>query len=275
MTGTGVLCVGDVMLDVVVDGALPEPGGDAPARIALHGGGSAANTAAWLAFAGAPVVWAGRVGRDAAGAAVAEELRAAGVDVRVVLDDERPTGVCVVLVGPGGERTMLSDRGANAALAPAGLIEEAAWVHVSGYADAQPAVDRARAAGVGVSVDPGPPARPVRGAGLLLPNLAEARALTGTDDPEAAARRLAAGGGEVVVTLGAGGALWSDGERVVRVPAAPAPVVADTAGAGDAFAAGLLHARLAGADPAEQLAAGTALAARCVGGVGARPQSAA
>ena len=71
--------------------------------------------------------------------------------------------------------------------------------------------------------------------------------------------------------LGAQGALWSDGERVLRQAAEPAEAV-DTTGAGDAFAAGLLAARAAGAEPAEQLAAGCALAARAVGVPGARPR---
>lgn len=74
----------------------------------------------------------------------------------------------------------------------------------------------------------------------------------------------------MVVTLGAAGALWSDGEHVLRVPAAAAECV-DTTGAGDAFAAGLLAARAGGAEPREQLVAGCALAARAVGVSGARP----
>ena len=74
----------------------------------------------------------------------------------------------------------------------------------------------------------------------------------------------------MVVTLGADGALWSDGERVLRAPAVRGGGV-DTTGAGDAFAAGLLAARADGAEPAEQLAAGCALAARAVGVPGARP----
>ena len=51
------------------------------------------------------------------------------------------------------------------------------------------------------------------------------------------------------MTLGADGALWSDGERVLRAPAVAAECV-DTTGAGDAFAAGLLAARADGAEPA-------------------------
>ena len=69
--------------------------------------------------------------------------------------------------------------------------------------------------------------------------------LAGTDDAEAAARALTAHAREVVVTLGAEGALWTDGAAVVRAPAVAAVRGADTTGAGDAFAAGLLAARLA------------------------------
>ena len=69
--------------------------------------------------------------------------------------------------------------------------------------------------------------------------------LAGTGDPEAAARALTAHAREVVVTLGAEGALWTDGDAVVRAPARRGRRAVDTTGAGDAFAAGLLAARLA------------------------------
>jgi sugar/nucleoside kinase (ribokinase family) len=109
------------------------------------------------------------------------------------------------------------------------------------------------------------------GAGLLLPNASEAHALTGDSDPEAAARALAARCGEVVVTLGPGGALWTDGDEVLRAAAAVVEQVEDTAGAGDAFAAGFLKERASGTSTAEALAAGCILAARAVNQPGARP----
>ena len=85
---------------------------------------------------------------------------------------------------------------------------------------------------------------------LLLPNEREAEVLGERD--------------EMVVKLGAAGARWGD----VHVPAEPVEVV-DTTGAGDAFAAGLLGARLEGADRTAALEAGCAAAAR-VGGAGRR-----
>jgi ribokinase len=74
-----------------------------------------------------------------------------------------------------------------------------------------------------------------------------------------------------VVTLGAEGALWTDGADRVRVAAEPVGEVLDTTGAGDAFAAGLLAARLGGAAPPEALAAGCRLAATALVSSGGRP----
>jgi sugar/nucleoside kinase (ribokinase family) len=162
-------------------------------------------------------------------------------------------------------------------------------LHVAGYAvlhsgsrtAALGMIARARAGGIPFSVDPSsavPLARVgaqrfmewVGGAALLIPNRAEAEVLTGMADPEAGARALCgARVAEVVVKLGAGGALWTDGRALLRVRARPVPE-ADTTGAGDAFAAGLLAARLAGAAPGEALEAGCALAGRAVTQAGAR-----
>jgi ribokinase len=261
-----------------------------PARIGLHGGGSAANAAAWLAAAGAEPVLIARIGDDERGRSARDELRAAGVDARLATDPELPTGTCLVLVGPDGERTMAPDPGANEALRDADLPDEllaaGGHLHVSGYAllrdgsrpAARDAIARARAAGMSVSVDPSSSALlsadfldHAEGATLLLPNASEAHALTGDSDPELAARELARRFGEVVVTLGAAGALWTDGEAVLRAAAEPVESVVDSTGAGDAFAAGLLGERIRGAGVAEALAAGCRLAARAVASPGARP----
>jgi sugar/nucleoside kinase (ribokinase family) len=212
------------------------------------------------------------------------------------LDGERATGTCVVVIGADGERTMLPDRGANLALAPddvsAELFVPGGHLHLSGYvllhdgprAAGLAALDHARAAGMTVSIDPASAAPLVAcgvervlswvgGADVLLPNLDEARVLTGADEPEAAARALVvrAGAREVIVTLGASGALWTDGRDVLRVAAPDATRVVDTTGAGDAFAAGWLAARRSGLEPPAALSAACALGSRAVARAGARP----
>jgi ribokinase len=286
-----IVVLGDVMVDVVVRLSGPlVPGSDAPAVIRFHGGGSAANTAAWLAAASADPVLVGRVGDDERGRGARDELRMAGVDARLAADPELPTGTCVVIVGPDGERTMAPDAGANDALSdadlPDGLLGSGGHLHVAGYAllragsrpAARSAISRALESGMTVSVDPSSAALlspsfldDAEGAGLLLPNADEAQALSGEPDPERGARALAQRFGELVVTLGADGALWTDGRETVRDQAVPVEVAVDSTGAGDAFAAGLLTARLDGAAPAEALAAGCRLAAEAVARPGGRP----
>ena len=240
-------------------------------------------------MAGAPVALVARAGDDPAGRAAAADLGALGVDVRCAVDEERPTGTCVVLVAADGERTMFPDPGANGALAagdlPDDLLGAGDHLHVAGYAllrdgsrdAALSAIERAVAAGMSTSLDPSSAAllsgglrQLGKGVGLLVPNVLEARVLAGVEDPADAARALAESFREVVVTLGEEGALWTNGADVVRVAAEPAEVV-DTTGAGDAFAAGLLAARLRGVDPGQALSAGCALAARAIASTGARP----
>lgn len=75
---------------------------------------------------------------------------------------------------------------------------------------------------------------------------------------------------EVVVKLGAGRRGLGPGDEVRPVPAVTTGVV-DTTGAGDGFAAGLLAARLAGADIDAALHAAVRLGAVAVGRVGGPP----
>jgi sugar/nucleoside kinase (ribokinase family) len=77
---------------------------------------------------------------------------------------------------------------------------------------------------------------------------------------------------EVVVKLGADGVVWAGrGRDPVHAPAEHVELV-DPTGAGDAFTAGLLAARLAGAGVTESLRAGARLGARAVTQLGARPR---
>jgi len=294
-----VVVVGDIATDVVARLSGPlRKGSDSSAVVATYGGGSAANVAAWLAVAGVRTTFLGRVGADTAGRAQVDELTRAGVDVRVQVDPVRPTGCVVVLVAEDGERTMLPDRGANATLSPADLPadvfgNQSGHLHLSGYpllhessrAGALAALELAWDGRMTVSVDPSS-AAPLAAVGpaqflewthaadLCLLNLDEAEVLAGPGRPEALARWLSHEHyREVVVKLGADGALWASDDRVVKVPAGPAPVI-DTTGAGDAFAAGFLSAWQIAGPPDEALRAGSRLAAACVAQVGARPPSA-
>ncbi|MGY1711574.1 carbohydrate kinase family protein [Geodermatophilus sp. SYSU D00758] len=287
------MVVGDLATDVVaVLAGEPAPRSDRPAAIRTRGGGAGANVAVHLARLGTPVVLAGCVGDDPAGTALLAELAGAGVRPAVRVVPGQPTGTIISLVEPGGQRSMLADRGANLALEPADVPcpVPGGHLHLSGYTLLDPrsrpaglaALAAAAGAGCTVSVDPAsadPLARygvgrwlaDTAAATLVLPNADEARLLTGCADPADAARALAARHPVAVVTLGGDGALWAAGDRLVHRPALPAAVV-DTTGAGDAFAAGLLSVWLTDrdGDPSRALDAGLARAAEVVAGTGAR-----
>ena len=289
-----VVVVGDVMVDVLALMSAPlAHGSDTPSRVSTSGGGSAANVAAWLAAQGVHTTYVGRVGDDTLGRQAVAALEQVGVDVRVQISD-RPTGTCIVLVEPDGQRSMLPDTGANATLAAADLPPEVfrpgAHLHLSGYPllhheardAALTALSLAHEVAMTVSIDPSSAAlleaagAPTflgwtQSADLLLANEDEARLLSSQVSAREAAATLATHYREVVVKLGDRGALWHGGFIGASAPAEIGVEVLDTTGAGDAFAAGFLTSWLLHPEPESALAAGNRLAAQAVSRLGARP----
>jgi sugar/nucleoside kinase (ribokinase family) len=286
-----VLIVGDVMTDVIVrpEGPLAR-GSDRRAKIRIKPGGSAANQAAWLASFGVAVDLVARVGL-ADMKAESQSLAQAGVTPHLAGDPERPTGRLVALIDANGERSFYSDRAANEALSPAdipdALIEGASLIHLSGYSFFAPSPRAAaldvmrRAGGRPVSVDPASAAFLreagaetflgwTRGAAILFPNEDEAAALTGAAEPKTQCERLAALYPLVVIKRGADGCVAAAGARRWRV-AAPNAQAIDATGAGDAFAAAFLAARLQGADILPALERAVAAGSQAVAQVGGRP----
>ena len=290
-----ILVIGDVMRDIVVRPEGPiAAGADTRASIRVLPGGSAANAAAWLADEGPDVRLAARVGRDD-GEMLAARLAAEGVDARLGMDDARPTGMLVTLVATDGERSFLTDRGANEAFAvadlPDALLDGTDLVSVSGYALFAPgpraAVLRllatARERGIPFAVDPathswlaeagaGEFLGWTAGARFILANDAEAAVLTGTNDAQEQCNRLLQRYPIVAIKRGAEGALAAERESGVRISVrAPSADVVDTTGAGDAFLAGFLAAYLRGEGLAAAVERGVELGSRAVSHLGGRP----
>ena len=288
------ICLGDIMLDIAAVLAGPLAlGSDTPAPISFSHGGSAANTAAWLAGLGVPCVFAGRVGADSFGRDAVAALRSHGVLPQVSVDPDTPTGVCLVLIGPDGERTMVPSAGANATLRAADLgsdlLSAEDHLHLSGYAllaegsraAALYALRQAGAVGASISVDAAS-AGPIRAVGphrfldwlpagaLLLANTDELAALTGTADQDAGIAAVVARGLDVALKCGSRGSVLGTAAGLWRSATEPVEVL-DSTGAGDAFAAGLLAALWSGAELIDALAEGNRLGAVAVGRLGARP----
>lgn len=277
----GILVVGDVIDDTVVIPSRPiRPDTDTASTIRRVAGGSAANTAAWLAALGADVTFVGAVNR-----ADVERHTALlpGVDVHLQAVDAA-TGAIIVIV-QGAERSMLTDRGANAELDFGAIPDELmrAHVHLTGHSMAASDgtasarfLRRAKASGATVSVSPGSVAyiealgaerfgEVIAGADVVFASLAEGAALAGAAEPTAIAARVQAP--TLVLTLGADGVIV-EGEHFAAVTA---PTAIDPTGAGDAFCAGFLARWVKDHDAAAAARAGTEVAARAVGVVGGRP----
>lgn len=264
-----------VCLGILVADAIARPVDELPERgtlglvdeIALRGGGCALNTASVLAKLGLHAAVVGKVGPDALGDFVLALLRDRGVDVGGVLrDPAAPTSATVVLVDSRGERTFLHLPGANGALRADELDRDLLFagraLHVAGslvmpLLDGEPTAEilrEARARGLLTSLDTVfdatgrwervLPSLPL--VDLFTPGLAEARALTGEDEPERIAAWLRERGvRELALTMGADGC-YAAGEGFEGF-LDPFPVQAvDGTGSGDAFAAGLLYGKLAG-----------------------------
>lgn len=263
-----IVVVGDLVLDAVLVPERPlESGTDVPGRVLLRQGGSAANTARWLARLGARTSLVAAVGRDPIGRALVAAIRDDGVVARVVRIPGQPTGRIGVSVGPGGERSFVADRGAADQLRPEDVrpawFSSADIVHLPAYSLlGEPlglaglrAVELGRAGGALVSLDLasiGPLlARGRRAAralvtkvraDLLFATAAETEALLGryaVDDlleyaPIAVVKRGAQGA--TVLALEPGG------ERLRFEVATKAVPTTDSTGAGDAFDAGFLVA---------------------------------
>jgi sugar/nucleoside kinase (ribokinase family) len=264
-----------VCLGILVADAIARPVDALPARgelalveeIALRAGGCALSTASALARLGLRAAVCGKVGLDPLGDFLVAQLDERGVDRGgVIRDPDLPTSATVVLVSGDGERTFLHLPGANAALRAGELDSELLFagraLHVGGALvmpalDGEPAaalLGRARARGLLTSLDTAFDAtgrwervRPcLPHLDLACPSLAEARAISGRDDAAAAAAWFRESGvREVAVKLGPDGC-YAAGEGFEGHVAAHAVEAVDGTGAGDAFAAGLLAAKLAG-----------------------------
>ena len=275
------------------------PGSDTPSVIRACPGGAAAGQAAWMAHLGARVTFAGRVGvRDAE--YHRRELARFGVDAHLAEDDQAGTGTIVIMVAPDGERTMFTDRGANLRLRradlPAGVFDDAAVLHLTGYTFFEPALlevalwllEQARSRDMAITIDPASAAFLARlepgaflhwtqGAAVCFPNRDEAAVLAGEADPVTMAARLTQHYRLVLLKLGADGCLLAvPGEPPVAIPAHPAQA-RDSTGAGDAFCGAFMSRWLAaGPDPraADLVIAAefaTRIAASVVTRLGGRP----
>jgi len=278
----------------------PRPGTRLAAAESLTLGtaGAEANVARTLSSLGARVAWVGALGADPLGDRIVADLAASGVDVsQVIRDASAPTGLYLkdtdrkdidlkhtdeprssrmyyyrsnsaaskldaALLPLLPRSTVLHLTGITAAISPGGLqLTRAALLGphhavVSFDVNHRPALWRGRDAAPVL-------AELANAADLVFVGLDEAAALWGTGTGESV-RKLLPGPAVVVVKDGEIGATAHlvGGESVFE--AAQVVEVVEPVGAGDAFAAGYLHALILGKTVSQRLIAGHAAAARAL-----------
>ncbi len=253
-------------------------------------GGKGANQAVAAARLGAQVSMIGCVGSDAYGEALRGALLAEQIDCQAVSTVDGSSGVALIVVDDSSQNTIVIVPGANGALTTEAIDRFESVIHAADVlicqlevpdASVGHALKRGRELGKTVILNPAPASRPLpsdwyASIDYLIPNESEASALSGLsvdslDTAQAAATRLIAlGAGKVIITLGAQGSLFADGQRFEHFPA-PAVKAVDTTAAGDTFVGGFAAALAAGQDEVQAIRFGQVAAALSVTRAGAQP----
>lgn len=258
-------------------------------------GGSAANTMCGVSSFGGRAAYVGKVSGDDLGNVFGHDLRAVGVRFAPGMPDGvTPTGRCVIVVTPDGQRTMNTYLGVSSFLCPSdvdlGLVASAKVLYMEGYLfDRDDAKEAFRAA-----------ARAARAAGrivsltlsdsfcvdrhrddfralvrdecnLVFGNAEELISLYEVDSFDAAIAALRADGTMGAVTRGKDGSVVVTADEVIEIAVEPVAQVLDTTGAGDLYASGFLYGLTQGLSLAECGRLGSIAAAEVISHVGARP----
>ena len=258
-----IIVVGSLNADLVVRvPRFPQPGETISGEdLSIIPGGKGANQAVAAARQGTSVSMLGRVGNDSFGPELVNNLKQNHVDTsHVQIDKTSSTGTATIIVDSNGQNVIVLSPGGNGKVVPADMNEVA-------FSDYQilllqleipletvlSAARRAKESGLRILLNPAParslPDELISMTDFILPNEGELSLLTGqavndiSSAEKAAKVLLARGAQNVIVTLGAKGALIVSMEQVTHVNTYQVDVV-DTTAAGDAFIGGFASALL-------------------------------
>jgi ribokinase len=258
-----ILVVGSINADLVVRAPrFPEPGETISGEdLQIIPGGKGANQAVAAARQGASVSMIGRVGNDSFGPELINNLKQNNVNTsRVQIDSESATGTATIIVDANGQNSIVLSAGGNGRVSSADVNSASFSDHRLLLLQLEipietvlAATQRAKERGLRVVLNPAP-ARPlpdelISTPDFIVPNESELSLLTDLavkDLPsteKAAKALLERGAQNVIVTLGANGALLVTHTEVTHVDTYKVDVI-DTTAAGDAFIGGFASALL-------------------------------
>jgi len=260
-------------------------------------GDSGANTIVGVASFGGRAGFIGKIADDQFGQIFGHDIRTAGVTFTTpaAAKGSEPTGRCLVLVTPDGQRTMNTFLGISPQLGggevDADLIASARIVYLEGYLFDRPeakaafrqAAEMAAKAGRQVALSLSDAVCVDRhraeflelirdSVDILFANEAEITSLYQTKSFDEAARRARADTKLAALTRSEKGSVILGEGKSIAVPAAPVAKVVDTTGAGDLYAAGFLYGVATGRDLETAGRLGSLAAAEIISHIGARPE---
>jgi ribokinase len=287
-----VVVIGSLNMDLVTRAPRLPVGGETLIghSFATVSGGKGANQAVAAARLGAQVAMVGCVGNDDYGVQLRDALLGEQIDCQAVSTVDGSSGVALIVVDDNSQNAIVIVAGANGAMTPAVIdrfdaVLQAADVIICQLeipdATVGHALKRARALGKIVILNPAPASRPLpadwfAAIDYLIPNESEAAALSGMPvdslqtAESAASRLIGMGAGKVIVTLGAQGSLFANGQGFEHFPA-PKVQAVDTTAAGDTFVGGFAAALANGQSEATAIRYGQIAAALSVTRAGAQP----
>ena len=234
----------------------------------LGPGGKGSNQAVAAARSGAQVAFISKLGPDPFGEIARTLYRTEGIDTQFIFSTPNPTGAAAILIDAAkGENAIVVFPGACFELTPAEVDQAAELIAASAIfvaqlelplATVEHGLRLAHSQGIPTILNPAP-AAPLPETiyplcDYLTPNESEAATLTGIPVTDLASAERAAiallnrGVRNVILTLGAQGALIKNSTLTHHVPAIDAGPVVETTGAGDAFNGGLAIALAEGRD---------------------------
>ena len=285
-----IIVVGSLNTDLVVRAPrFPKPGETISGEdLQIIPGGKGANQAVAAARQGMSVAMVGRVGNDSFGPELIDNLKRNNVNAsHVQIDSESATGTAIIVVAEEGQNSIVLSAGGNGKVNSEDLVD----VPFSDYKllllqleipieTVLSAARGAKESGLRVLLNPAParslPDELLSLPDFIVPNESELGLLTGlpvNDIPsaKAAAKSLLERSiKNVIVTLGAKGALIVNQEITKHIPPFQVKVV-DTTAAGDAFIGGFASALLQDKSLEEAVRYGCACGALATTKLGAQP----
>ncbi len=244
-----------------------------PSAIHIKAGGVGRNIAHNIAKLGGAVSLLSVIGKDVHGDMLLAETAAAGVDVSMLLRVDQPSGIYLAILDHNGE--LISAANDMRYLTSAMIAAQSRAIATADFVIADCNLDDACLRAIThtkIIIEPVSVSKSKKLIELLqhreiylaTPNLDQIESLTGTRNPEAAAKILHERGLQnIVIHAGTQGAYVCDGKNFIHIPST-AQTIVDVTGAGDAATAGLVFGLMQNRSLEKSAELGQAMAARVI-----------